>query len=62
LDEIADAGKVKNENNKAGARKLVLVDLKTGDRINLDSPLKSVLDPGDVVLLEYEDSTKQGAN
>lgn len=56
LDEIAADAKLKNENNKPGARKLVLVDLKSGDLLPLSSPMRTVLSDSDIVMLDYEDT------
>ena len=56
LDEIASDAKIKNENNKPGARKLILVDLKSGNLIPLSTVLSSLLSDSDIIMLDYEDS------
>jgi len=59
LDRIAEQGKIQNENNVAGARKLLLLSLKSGEAISLGKPLKdtkNLVQTGDAVMLEYEDS------
>jgi hypothetical protein len=55
LDLVADAGNVKNENNKPDAPKLHLISLKTGEPIPNSTLLKDLsasLQSGDPILLE----------
>ena len=56
LDEVASAGKIRNENNKVDGKKLALIDMKTGNPIPLNKPLKDSsngIASGDAILLEY---------
>jgi len=59
LDQVANAGKIKNENNVAGKPKLVLMSLKTGKSIPPHRVLgdcSELVVSGDAILLEYEDN------
>jgi predicted nucleic acid binding AN1-type Zn finger protein len=55
LDQIADAGRIKNENNKTDAKKLQLISVKSGEPFVLKQQLKNCpgLSSGDTILLEY---------
>jgi hypothetical protein len=59
LDSIAEEGKINNLNNLSTARKLALVDISSGNPIKLHTPLKSLFNNGDTILLEYEDVLSQ---
>jgi len=57
LDQVATAGKIKNENNIPGKPKLVMVSLKTGESVPLGNKLeeaKQFINSGDAILLEYD--------
>jgi len=59
LDQVASAGKIRNENNVAGKPKLVLMSLKTGKSIPLNKVLgdcPELVVSGDPILLEYDDN------
>jgi len=59
LDQVANAGKIKNENNIAGKPKLVLMSLKSGKPIPLNKVLgdcPELVVSGDAILLEYEEN------
>jgi len=55
LDIVAEAGRIKNQNNIGGAKKLQLISLKTGTPFALNTQLKSSqeLSSGDSILLEF---------
>jgi len=58
LDRVAEHAKIENQNNVAGARKLVILSLKTGEPIPLGNALKdskNLVQSGDAVVLEYQD-------
>jgi len=59
LDEVATAGKIKNQNNLPNAPKLQLFALKTGEPLPLGKSLKDcrdVVGSCDPVLLEFNDA------
>jgi len=59
LDQVSNAGKIKNENNIAGKPKLVLMSLKSGKPIPLNKALgdcSELVVSGDAILLEYEEN------
>ena len=57
LDVCAELGRVTNRNNEAGARKLHLIDLKTGEPLKNGAKVADSVKSGETLLLEYLDTT-----
>jgi len=55
LDQIADAGRIKNQNNLTGVKKLQLISVTTGKPFVMNQQLKNCesLVSGDTILLEF---------
>jgi len=55
LDEVAESGRIKNQNNVSDAKKLQLISTKTGQPFSLNQKLVNcpTLQQGDRILLEF---------
>jgi predicted nucleic acid binding AN1-type Zn finger protein len=55
LDEVAESGRIKNQNNVSDGKKLQLLSVKTGQPFSLNQKLANcpTLQQGDTILLEY---------